>query len=237
MNFIYLIVWSFFFIACTGRESEEKKESNPVVEKGIDSSIQKSLPKRVETKKSTPSAKMAHLSKGHHVAFGIKMPIGMVPFDSPSPGIFSFKGPQDIESLRRYITSQLNEPVAIRPNRFGKGYIIDDARIKGSAGAVVYNEKSQRLEIKISASGSGKSVIELWRQTVKVKSNSADLPGNNHAASGLVKKAVYPSTAGIMERFPTKEERVRSTFRVFEKMAKRQQLTAEDYESPYFNER
>ncbi|MBN2717895.1 MAG: hypothetical protein JXX14_18750 [Deltaproteobacteria bacterium] len=188
---------------------------------------------------SKPIADVPLLAHGTHMVFGIRLPSGMLPL-SAGEKVKRFEGTHSIESVKKYLLTQLAGKIDIRPNRFGAGYFISQA-IPASSQRDLSNVdvSARKYNIKIYEGSIGGAGVDIWEaipgETQSQASNTAhgstlrNLTGTDAGRAGQTSSA--PKV-----KYTTKKQREKATFDVFEKMARGQRLTEADYQSPFFTE-
>jgi hypothetical protein len=167
---------------------------------------------------------------GEHTVCGVRMPSGMMPMDMPSKDVHRFEGTHAISSVKAFLVAQLEAPVTLSPNRFSAGFFIDAARPAGSP------SDASRCNFKIAQGSLGGARVDVWPAGMEVApTHQTGL--ETYEASLQRRRAVAGASADApVVRYETKQEKVKATFRVIDKMARGEPLTEEDYQSPYFTD-
>lgn len=178
------------------------------------------------------------LAHGNHMVFGIRMPRGMIPM-KVSKEVHRFEGTHSIEALKTYLVKQLVSPVDMKPNRFGKGYFISFAMVQSAQADLQHvNANVPKYNIKIFDGSLGGASVDIWQ------GKPGDAPANASANKNPLSSTYRNLTGGSSRKknatpnvnLETRQQRIQATFRAIDKMSKRQPLSQEDYQSPYFTE-
>lgn len=160
------------------------------------------------------------LAAGQHSVLGLRIPNGMAPASSPSPGVYRFEGPQPPEIAARVLEAQLAsfEPPATEPGAtlYRRAVVREPA---GGAGRIP-------LAIRVHRRESG-SAVDVWREPATAAGGPA--AGQPAAwADPLGGEPKGPPTYG------SREERRRAVHEMLGKVSRGEPLTPEDMDNPLF---
>ena len=223
MRFVLLSL-IFLFVGCrSAKPAPSREEPSAVPERP-----ERAAPIGEPDKVGDPLPDTPVLAHGNHFVYGLEMPRGMLPMKSGSPMVQRFDGTHGIPALKRFIVAQLVSPVEIRENRMDEGYFISNALVTARAG------DQQRLNIKILPGSLGGGAVEVW--PAKRREENQLSSGMDTFEADLRRRDKVRVQLGVPERKPSRQTRVKSTFRVIDKISRGEPLTEEDYDSPYFTE-
>lgn len=234
---IFLLITGSLAVSCSKGENNRdiaKEDTGEDTEKGK-GAVSRSENRELEGKSSDDNSlsDLPELAHGNHFIFGIRMPRGMLPLEHPSSKVYRFEGTHSISSLKRYILEQLVSPVDISRNRFSEGYFIKSASPK-----VRQNTKGEvkTCNIKIFGGSLGGAAVDVWlaEEEVRDKGNSSSVSISR--LKELKKRQRGSRSESEPQRTMTRREKIKSTFNVIDKLSNGEELSKEDFSSPYFTD-
>jgi hypothetical protein len=180
----------------------------------------------VATKK--PESGSGVLSNGRHAVFGLRMPQGMLPTGTPTPGVYRFEGPHPAALVESFVVEQLAsfDPVVSEPD--AKLYRKALVRKPLGGGA------AEPLAIRVHERPDG-SIVDVWMEQKTTAPIGAAGAAGGDATSG----APTGGTASSEATRPTAAqgtplERRRAVFEMLGKVERGEPLTKEDLDNPLF---
>ena len=177
---------------------------------------------------AAPSQAAGALATTHHAAFGLRLPDGMTPAGSPSPGVFRFEGHMAPPLVASFLEAQLApfDPPAAEPG----GTLYRRVTVRSPAGGV----QAIPLAIRLHDVDSG-TAVDVWSEEEKPRAKEAAAAptpalgaGSSDAALGAdAKRSTAP-------KYATPEERRRAVFEMMQKVSRGEKLTPEDMDNPLF---
>jgi len=169
----------------------------------------------------------AGLANGRHAVFGLRMPQGMVPQGTPTPGVYRFEGPHPFGLVQAFLTEQLAsfDPPAEEPG----AELIRNAVLRRPSGGGA----AEPLAIRLYRKAAG-TALDVWLERKEDAAGStvsgAALPSSG-GASGQAGQTAQERPGGS---YGTPEERRKAVFEMLQKVERGEPLTKRDLDNPLF---
>lgn len=179
------------------------------------------------TKGAKPTFAPGILAGGRHAVFGLRMPQGMSPAGSPTPGVYRFEGPHATTIVEPFLTAQLGsfDPPVEEPGSRLFRRALPKKPVGGGDAAP--------LAIRLHAREGG-SAVDVWLEGAdEAGAPASAATANGSTASGAGAEPDAPA-AKPTSRPGTPIERRRAAYEVLKKVERGEPLSKEDLDNPLF---
>jgi hypothetical protein len=168
------------------------------------------------------------LANGRHAVFGLRMPQGMVPQGTPTPGVYRFEGPHPFGLVKTFLTEQLAsfDPPAAEAD----AELIRNAVLRKPIGGGA----AEPLAIRLYKKQAG-TALDVWLEREEDAAGTA--PGATPWPGGGAfggQTAQAPQREKPSGAYGTPEERRRAVFEMLQKIERGEPLTKQDLDNPLF---
>ena len=220
-----------FFAGCSTGPTNSKDEPAIADAQVVDVTKKEpaSLAEPAKAEIDTPKKPLPLLASGSHSVFGLKMPRGMIPINSPDKSVTRFEGTHEIKVLKRYILSQIKTDQEIKKEEKG-GFLIRRAQVLNPDNT----DSVTLLAIRIFNGSLGGGSVDIWKEK-----ETKTLGKSSRVGSSLPSYKTTPlssQTAPFSKESLDNVPRTREQQMMFimNKIEKGEKLTPQDLESPFF---